>query len=137
MASSRIKGTRLSIRIDDTEYKGDVTSYEFTHEDADEGLVTFGDAESGDTFDWFMSLGLVQSTDPDSLFMKFWENAGTRDVPFTLAPHGNETPSAAQPHLEGTLTLPLPETFGGEAGPGEFDTEATCKLDGKPTWVTV
>lgn len=136
MGSKRIKGTKLSLKIDNTEYNGDATSYEFTHEDADAGLVTFADAADGNTKDWMLTVGLVQSTDPSSLFMQIWDNAGRTGVPYVLAPHGNATPTAAQPHFKGTLTLPLPARLGGEAGTAEYDTEAEFRLDGKPQKVT-
>lgn len=132
MASTRLKGTKLSLKIDNTEHKGDLTSYEFSTSEKSENVVTFEDMENGNGgYQYTLKLGFVQSTDANSLFMKFWENTGA-EANYTLAPHGNPTPSAAQPHFTGKLIIPAPPNFGGEAGDTDYTTEAECLLTGKP-----
>lgn len=131
MGSTRMKGTTLSLKIDGTEYKGDLTSWKIKTKDKDAGLTTFEDMGQGQAKAFQMELGFVQSLDDASLFQKFWENAGSV-VSYILAPAGNETPSATQPFYTGKLTIPYPEEFGGEAGTDEWSTTATCDLDGKP-----
>ncbi|WP_460998714.1 hypothetical protein [Trueperella pyogenes] len=135
MGSARLKGSKLSLKIDETEYKGDLTSYKISTEDKDSDVTTFEDVEKGNSAQFLLDLGLIQSTDPASLFMKIWGNEG-KECEFILAPHGNEIATTTEPHLKGKLILPRPPEFGGEAGTAAFTTEAQCKLLGKPEVVT-
>ena len=135
MGSKRMKGSTLSLKIDGTEYRGDLTSWTIKPKDKDASVTTFEDVAAGSAKAFEIELGFVQSLDPESMFQNFWENAG-QEVPYVLAPAGNETPTAAQPHYTGQLTIPYPDEFGGEAGTEEWETKATADLDGKPTKVT-
>lgn len=135
MGSTRLKGTKLSLKIGDVEYMGDVTSWSITNEDRDADVVTFEDAANGNTRAFLLAVGLVQSTAPDSLFMHVWDHPG-ETATYTLAPHGNEVPTVAEPHFTGSLTMPNPGEFGGEAGPATFTSEVAFSLDAKPTKVT-
>lgn len=136
MGSTRIKGNALILEIDGTEYRGDLTEYHIKNEEKDSDVTTFEDAAQGNTRKYILEAGFVQSTASQSLWRKLWDNAGRKNVPYKIAPHGNKVATADQPHFTGTLTLPAPGELGGEAGPGEFTTSAEFELDGKPKLVT-
>lgn len=131
---NRIKGVALSLEIGSpgVEYKCDVTGAKITNEEGEDDTITFCDVESGDTRDFFLNIAGVQSTDPDSLWSLIWDHAGDV-VPFTYAPHGNETPTAAQPHFTGMVKIgPEPE-LGGDAGRGNtYKFESVWEIEGKP-----
>lgn len=135
MGSTRMKGSTLSLKIDGEEYRGDLTSWVIKPKDKDASITTFEDVANGTGKAFEIELGFVQSLEANSMFQKFWENAGT-EVPYVLAPAGNADPTMAQPHFTGKLTIPFPEEFGGEAGTEEWSTKATADLDAKPTKVT-
>lgn len=134
--STRIKGAKLLLELGTpaVNHKCDITASTITNEEKDADVTTFCDVESGDDRDYFLNFTAVQSTDPDSLWRHIWDHAGDEEVPYTYAPHGNEVPTAAQPHFTGTLTIGPPPEIGGEAGKqNTFTFEAQWKLDGKPT----
>lgn len=134
--STRLTGAKLSIKIGETEYKSDVTSYRIQNAERDSDVVTFEDAENGDLRDYTLVAGLVQSTDPESLHMHVWDHEG-ETFTYVLAPHGNAAPSTTEPHFTGSGTMPAPPELGGEAGKrNTFTTEATFELDGKPRKLT-
>jgi hypothetical protein len=127
-----VRGNKLYLQIGtgNTNLKGQTTSASLEYEDAEGGLLTFEEAEKGGSVQPFMNISLAQSTDPDSLFMKFWDAPGAVYA-FTFAPHGNSAPTNAQPHFLGHLKVPhLRPTLGGEAvtdGPG-YTSEVRCDV---------
>lgn len=135
--STRLTGGKLSLLIGPTadERKCDITAYDINNEEKDQDVTTFCDVEEGDDRDFFLTVTLTQSLQSTSFWRYLWENAGTEDVAFTVAPHGNETPTSDQPHFIGTLTIPTAvPNLGGEAGKdNDFTSEVTFELDGKPT----
>lgn len=131
VSSKRLKGTTLALLIDGKNYIGDVTSWTLSAEDKDADVTTFLDARSGNLSAFTLALGMVQSTDPESLFMKFWESTG-QELKFALAPHGNEEASAEQPIFTGTLIVPNAPEMGGDAGNNTYTSEVECQLTGKP-----
>lgn len=133
MGSTRIYGRKIAFQLDAEDYWADATSVVLDREDADSDVVTFEDAASGNTQQEFLQITAIQSTDPTSLWRKIWDESG-QEVPFTFAPHGNETPTAAQPHFVGTCTVPARPALGGEAGRTTVQTfEARFDLVGKAT----
>lgn len=112
---TRLKGNKLAIEIDGEDYWSQVTSWLLTREDSDDDVVTFKDASEGETQDEVLQITAVQSTDTASFWRMVWDNVG-EEVPFKIAPHGNETPTTAQPHFTGTLEIPRRPDVGGEAG---------------------
>lgn len=118
MGSTRIRGRQLSLKLGSpaTDHWADTTAVTLENEEASSDTVTFEDAaHPGGARQEFLSITGIQSTDPTSLWSYLWDHAG-EDVPFTYAPHGNATPSTAQPHFIGTATIGARPTIGGEAG---------------------
>lgn len=116
--STRIKGRQLSLKIGTpaVDVWADTTSVVLDREEAEDDVVTFHDAsQPGGAMQEFLQITAIQSTDPDSLWSYIWEHTG-EEIPFTFAPHGNETPSATQPHLLGTCRIGPRPAIGGEAG---------------------
>lgn len=135
MGSTRIKGAKLGLTfgsgVDAKDYWTDITTYSLAASDSSDDVTTFEDvANGGGSFK--LSFTALQSTDADSLWSYAWDNTGA-EVPFTLAPHGNETPTAAQPHFVGTVTIGAKPSLGGDAnGAASYTFDAEWTLVGAP-----
>ena len=132
--STRIKGNALALKFGTpaVNYWCDVTSVVMDNEEADSDVVTFCDAAEGGGRTYFLEIEGIASTDPDSLWRYIWEQTGT-EVPFTYAPHGNETPSTSQPHFIGTIKVGPRPAIGGEAGTNStFTFESRWDIVGTP-----
>ncbi|MGM7677575.1 hypothetical protein [Microbacterium sp. A94] len=132
MTSTRIRGKRLGLMLgaaDGTPAWQDITTYTLANEDLDS--PTFGDVATG-AGQWMLSGTAIQSTAADSFWQYVWANAGS-EVAFTLAPHGNETPSAAQPHFLGTVTIGRKPSLGGDVNSTGYTFEFEWEVVGEPT----
>lgn len=114
MSSPRIKGTALSMRVGDpaVDHWADATAVVM---DKDTEFHPLFDGGYQYTHTWFFDVTAVQSTDPDSFWTFLWEHS-EEVVPFAYGPHGNQTPTLAQPHFTGLLQVPPPPALGGDAG---------------------
>lgn len=132
--STRIKGRQLKLEIGTpvVDYWADVTACTLQNEEADSDVVTFEDAaQPGGAMVDYLEITAIQSTDPDSLWSYIWEHAGEK-VAFAYAPHGNETPTAAQPHFIGECIIGPRPAVGGEAGRDTtFTFETRWDVDGR------
>jgi hypothetical protein len=99
-SSTRIKATNISFKIGATEYNCDANLVELTLNDAPGDVQTFCEVRPGG--EWKLQLDGVTSGDAASLYRVLWANFGT-EVGFTIAPQGNVTPTASQPHYTGTV----------------------------------
>ena len=132
-ASTGIKGKALSLKINKTEYKQDVVEWELSPEKADDDDLTFAEVAGGTTAAWTLTITAIQSTDPKSFWMFCFDNAG-KDAVFTVAPHGNESPTADKPHFTGKVTISLPPTLSDKAASGKRATfEIEMTVDGQIT----
>lgn len=113
MASSRIKGTGLLLRLGEVDHWADATSVIMQVQDRSAQLDLSGRLSSAAL--WAFEVTAVQSTDPGSLWSLMFAHA-YQDCPFVYAPHGNEEPTQSQPHFVGTLQLGHPPALGGQAG---------------------
>jgi len=98
--STRIKATNISFKIGATEYSCDANLVELTLNDAPGDVQTFCEVRTGG--EWKLQLDGVTSGDATSLYRILWANFGT-EVAFTIAPSGNATATASQPHYTGTV----------------------------------
>lgn len=128
---TRLKGTKLSLKLDGTEIKSDLVSYKISSEKKDSDVTTFEDMENGNQATYKIELEFVQSLDPDSLWMKMWDHTG-ETVPYAIAPAGNAVASAKEPHFTGSLTIPNPPELGGAAEDKAYTATVECVLSGKP-----
>lgn len=136
--STRIKGRALALKLGSpvTDYWCDVTSVVLENEEADSDVVTFCSAAEGGARTFYFTVNAIQSTDADSLWRYVWDNTG-EEVDFIYAPHGNATPTADQPHFEGTLVIGPKPSVGGEAGfNNDYTFETRWDVVGTPTLVT-
>lgn len=135
MARKRLKAAKLEVLIDGTSYQADVTSLTITNEDADSDTITFMDVGTDAGRDWTLNISAVQDTSTESFWRLVWDHTG-ETVSATVAPHGNATPTADEPHFViNEVVIGAPPTIGGEAttdGTWTFDTEWKIK-SGKPT----
>jgi len=132
--STRILGTKLALTLGSPgiNYWADIKSYVLDNEEADSDVVTFADASGGGARKYKLTGSAIQSTDAAGLWRYVWSNSGV-EVPFTLAPHGNVTPSAAQPHFLGTVKIGAKPAIGGEAGNSAYTFDFEWDVVGVPT----
>lgn len=99
-ASTRIKASNIVFKINTTDYACDANMVELTLDDAPGDVQTFCEVRTGG--EWSLQLDGIVSGEDTSLYRVLWDNFGT-EVAFTIAPNGNATPSADQPHYKGTV----------------------------------
>ncbi len=99
-ASTRIKATNIVFKINTTDYACDANMVELTLDDAPGDVQTFCEVRVGGQ--WSLQLDGITSGEDTSLYRVLWDNFGS-EVAFTIAPNGNATPSADQPHYKGTV----------------------------------
>ena len=136
--STRILGNALMLEIGATDYKCDVTAIVLDNEEMEDATLTFCDAGDATVRQYFFEMTGIQSTDTASLWQYIWTNTGD-DVAFTYAPHGNATPTVAQPHFTGTVTIGPRPSIGGEASRSKteaFTFETRWDIVGTPVQVT-
>lgn len=131
MTSKKIYGKALILTIDGVDHAADVIEANLSFEDADTDGLTFGDAMTiGDQGK--LAITAIQSTDTASFWRTVWENALEKGVPFRLAPHGNLTATADQPHVSGTVDIGPRPAIGGAADPKkayQFEVEWLATVD--------
>lgn len=99
-ASTRIKAQNIIFNIGATEYACDATMVELASQDAPGDVQTFCEQVVGQ--EWTLVLEGITSGEATSLYRVLWNNFGSTGT-FTIAPYGNATPTADQPHYEGTV----------------------------------
>lgn len=99
-ASTRIKAQNIVFKIGSVDHACDATSVNLELGDAPGDVRTFCEVSVGKQ--WTLNLEGITSGAADSLYRILWDNYGT-EVAFTIAPHGNATATASQPHYEGTV----------------------------------
>lgn len=128
--STRIRGKKLGLKLGTPaiEASVDLTNARVESEDLDS--PTFGDVASG-AAQFYLRGTAIQSTDADSFWRYVWDNAGKR-VAFTFSIHGNEEPTATQPHLVGFVTIGRKPGLGGDVN-STATFEIEWEIDGEPT----
>ena len=101
-ASTRIKASNIVFKIGTTDYACDANMVELTLDDAPGDVQTFCETRVGGQ--WTLHLEGITSGEDTSLYQVLWANFGT-EVAFTVAPNGNASPSADQPHYKGTVVF--------------------------------
>lgn len=99
-ASTRIKAQNILFKIGSTDYACDATMVDLVLDDAPGDVQTFCEQRVGGQ--WALTLEGITSGDSASLYRVLWSNFGTTGT-FTIAPNGNATASASQPHYTGTV----------------------------------
>jgi hypothetical protein len=99
-SSTRIKATNIVFKIGTTDYACDTNGVELTLGDAPGDVQTFCEVRVGG--EWALKLDGITSGEDTSLYQILWANFGT-EVAFTIAPNGNASASADQPHYTGTV----------------------------------
>lgn len=125
---ARIKGKSIVFEVDGTEYAGQVSNVTFSS-----AVNTLGFGNYEDSLDFTCAVSGFQDTAASSLHSELWANPGA-NVTISFAPHGNTTPSAAQPWFTATGYAETVPDLGGTAGEF-FVYDINFILDGKPTRV--
>lgn len=126
--SQRIYGSALYLTIEGKDYAADMIEASLSFEEKDSDNLTFGDLAEGTGDTGKMKIKAVQSTATGSFWTKVWEAAG-KTLPFVLAPYGNKTATAEQPHITGKVVIGQRPTIGGAVGPKKaytFEVEWEC-----------
>jgi hypothetical protein len=97
-ASTRIKAQNIIFKIGTTNYACDANMVDLSLGDAPGDVQTFCEVRVGG--EWALQLDGITSGDAASLYRVLWDNFGT-EVAFVIAPNGNASPSASEPHYEG------------------------------------
>lgn len=121
----RIYGNRLGLTINGKDYWSDIGKYELAEKEADKDVVTFADAASGASAGWILKGSAIISFKAGSFWDMVWQNKG-KTLPFILAPHGNKTATADQPHFTGKIKITSRPSINSEAGDekgAQFDFE--------------
>lgn len=137
-SSARISGNKkpvLKLGSPGTEYAADLISGVIENDEAENDTLTYGDVADGATRQFFFRGSAIQSTAAGSLWTYAWENT-SEEVPATYAPHGNATPSVAEPHVVFTVKVGPKPAIGGEVSTSRtasytFDFE--WEIIGEPT----
>ena len=101
-ASTRIKAQNIKFKIAGTDYACDATSVVLELGDAPGDVQTFCETRVGG--EWALTLDGITSGDSTSLYQVLWANFGSTAT-FVIAPNGNTTPTAEEPHYEGTVVF--------------------------------
>lgn len=102
-ASTRIKAQNIIFKIGTVDYACDATRVELALSDAQGGAPrTFCQPEAEQQ--WELTLDGTASGDAASLYQILFTNYEST-IAFTIAPHGNATPSATQPHYTGSVII--------------------------------
>jgi len=99
-ASTRIKAHNIIFNIGATDYACDATMVDLVLHDAPGDVQTFCEQRVGG--EWTLTLEGIVSGDAASLYRVLWENFGTTGT-FEVAPNGNATATASEPHYTGTV----------------------------------
>lgn len=137
---ARITGRLLTLTVDGEDKASEVSRAIVTSGEADSDFISFADAAAGGGREYKLALTMAQDTGAGSLWTEIFDNVGDQ-VPFTIAPHGNTTPSVEEPHYEGTAVVSEPDGdwIGGEANPSTtavLTTEVEWSMIGRPVKVT-
>ena len=128
------KGENLSITIDGEEYNSYLHQVRAEPDDGEDGdYITFANASTGDTSQWFLRGTMYDDYAADSLWTLAWLNSG-QVVPFLIKPYGNAAASADQPHFSGNVKISRKPGIGGEAAEAH-ETEIEWEIEGVPTRV--
>ena len=101
-ASTRIKAQNIKFKITGVDYACDATSVVLELGDAPGDVQTFCETRVGG--EWTLTLDGITSGDSDSLYQVLWANFGSTAT-FVIAPNGNTTATANEPHYEGTVVF--------------------------------
>ena len=123
---ARIKGKSIIFEVDGTEYSGQTSNVTFS---SAVGTLGFGDYT--DSLDFTCAVSGFQDTAAASLHSALWADPGA-SVTISSAPHGNATPTSAEPWFTATGYAETVPDIGGAAGE-YFVYDINFILDGKPT----
>lgn len=123
---ARIKGKSIIFEVDGTEYAGQTSNVVFS---SAVGTLGFGDYT--DSLDFTCAVTGFQDTAAASLHSALWADPGA-SVTVSFAPHGNATPTSAEPWFTATGYAETVPDIGGAAGE-YFVYDINFILDGKPT----
>lgn len=136
---SALSPKKCKIEVGEDSYTADITSWKFSAADADSDVTTFAEADAGGSKDITWSPTIIQDDAVASFWSFVYDHPG-EDCTITVMPHGNATPTAAEPHWTATGTVPRfdGDFMGGDADANpraRWTADAAFPCDGWPTRV--
>lgn len=134
-------GTRkLKVSTDSDDRTAEVAKCVIRSAATESDFVTFADAAAGGGRDYFLDVKAVQDAETGTFWDLVWAHTG-EEVDIVVMPYGNATPSATEPHFEGTIVVREPDgdLLGGEANRSTSARqviEVSWPFLAKPTKVT-
>lgn len=134
-------GTRkLKVTVDGDEFTAQVSKCLIRSAATESDFVTFADAAAGGGRDYFLDVKAVQDAETGTFWDIVWSQLGA-ELEVVVMPYGNATPSATEPHFEGTIVVREPDgdLVGGEANrstSARQTIEVSFPFTEKPTKVT-
>lgn len=134
---ARITGRLLTLEIDGTDYSDQASNAVIASAESDADFLSFAEAAAGGARDYTLNMTVAQDLAAGTLFREIVDNVGDT-VPFVLAPYGNATPTAGQPHVVGNAIISEPDgDFVGGASTtstsGAHTTDVSWKLTARFT----
>lgn len=124
-------GTRLMVlEVDGDLFDEESSTAKVTAGDSDSDFLTFADARRGGARQYNLEFTAAQDLVSGTLWDLIWSAPGT-EVPFTLRPYGNVTPTPTQPHIAGIAVVSEPD---GDLVGGDADVSTTARMTYSVVW---
>lgn len=137
---ARVTPRLISLEVDSVDRSDEVAKAEIISGAAESDFLTFAEARAGGGRSYTLDMTIAQDHASGTLWDLIWTGAGT-EVAGTYAPHGNATPTVAQPHYDFVAVVAEPDgrLLGAEANSSTTavaTVEVSWALNAKPTKVT-
>lgn len=120
----------MVLEVDGDLYDEESSTAKVTAGDSDSDFLTFADARRGGSRQYNLEFTAAQDLVSGTLWDLIWSAPGT-EVPFTLRPYGNVTPTPTQPHIVGVAVVKEPD---GDLVGGDADVSTTARMTYSVVW---
>lgn len=122
---------KLTLTVDGVERYAECSTVVITSKESDADFVSFKSASEGGSREYGCKIVAVQAAEAATLWDLVWSASGT-EVPILVRPYGNASPSAAQPHFAGVVTVSEPD---GDYLGGSADRSTSARMTFSVEWV--
>ena len=137
---ARIGTRNVMLAIDDIDYSDAINKATITSKTDSDAFLSFEAASAGGARAYQLEMTAAQDAETGSLWDLMWNSAG-QELPFYLAPYGNDVASTSQPHYSGTVVVSEPDgdLLGGQSNistTAVFTVDLAWDLVDRPTKIT-
>jgi len=130
----------MKLEVDSVDHSDEVNRAFVNSAEADSDFLSFAAAAAGGARDYTLELTIAQDPATGTLWSEIFDNVGD-EVPYSIAPFGNATPTPEQPHFEGNAIISEPDgaLIGAESTTSTTavaTVEVSWKCTGRPVKVT-